>query len=215
MPVESGELERLEAEFDAAEPRSRDGRGLTADQIVSRNAWIATQAARGKTYRTIQRELRERDEDWGSISIRQIGNIVRKGRELRMTELAQFDVMDHVQATLLAYEQAAEELTKAADQAPPEHVSTKVGAIRTRVEVEKARFELLQACGLVPKALGTVRVSWEASDYAERMLRVAEAFGAPESFFDAMLEVAEGRDPQLPGGPQWDATGDVVEELPG
>jgi hypothetical protein len=75
------------------------------------------------------------------------------------------------------------------------------------MEAVRGRLELLQAVGVVPQNLGTIRVETDAREIARLIVNVLEAYddgegnwrGGPEDVMDAILSVVDGDDQiQLP-----------------
>jgi hypothetical protein len=166
---------------------------MSDSRRAARDLEITAAADRGVRYATLARQYR--------LSERQIGNIVREKRAERVEELASLATMDHVNETLAQYESAIEELALTAAAIPADSWSHRVGAVKAKVEVVKARWELLQAIGYVPQNLSTVRVELEAAEVGRAIVGVLEAYGVDEVVQDAILDVVEGREVELPALP--------------
>ncbi len=139
------------------------------------------------------------------------GSRVRRLKKEWMTtapDQQDLDPSGLVRDTMANYEAAIEELALVAARSG--HGPTKVAAIRVRLEALRGRMELLQSVGVVPHDLGQIRVLDDAQFVARQIADVFERFGVSDEVTDAVLDVIEGRQPQLPPGDVVDA--EVVEE---
>lgn len=193
--------------MDAPEILDRDGEPVDRARPIGsdedrdqRDAVIAAAADRGIRYSTLARQY--------DLSKRSIIRIVTEQREKHHTELVtDADPMTFIQETLGQYEAGIEELALLASNT--NHPTVKVAAIRTRIEAVKGRLELLQAVGVVPQNLGTIRVETDAREIARLIVNVLEAFddgeggwrSNPDTVMDAILAVVDGETPELPALP--------------
>jgi hypothetical protein len=181
-----------------ADDRSRLGPHGNDEERAARDAVIVAAADRGIRFGTLARQY--------GLSKRRIIEIVSQQRQQHHVDLvSKADPMTFIQETLGQYEAGIEELAMlAANSAQP---SVKVAAIKTRMEAVRGRLELLQAVGVVPQNLGTIRVETDAREIARLIVNVLEAYddgegnwrGGPEDVMDAILSVVDGDDQiQLP-----------------
>lgn len=168
-------------------------RGLTAELIVRRNVEMVRKADRGVRYPTLAAEY--------GLTENTVGQIVRRYRADRRKLLDEDEMVDHVNSTLASYDQAIEDL--ALLRIPEEHPAAIVGALRLKLDTIRAKWELLQAIGYVPQNLSHIRVQLEASDVANEVVAVLDAYeGATvdDHLWDAMISALEGRPWRGPGG---------------
>ena len=190
-----------------ADDRSRLGPHGTDEERAARDAVIVAAADRGIRFGTLARQY--------GLSKRRVIEIVSQQRQQHHVELVSTaDPMTFIQETLGQFEAGIEELAMLAANAT--QPSVKVAAIKTRMEAVRGRLELLQAVGVVPQNLGTIRVETDAREIARLIVNVLEAYddgegnwrGGPEDVMDAILSVVDGDNqiqlppPLLPPAPK-------------
>ncbi len=73
------------------------------------------------------------------------------------------------------------------------HDGTRLGAIRGRLEVMRAKYELLAAVGVLPCDLGRLSVEIDLRRTADQVIDVLERHDVAEAVFDDLLDVFGGR----------------------
>jgi hypothetical protein len=170
------------AELDEIEPV--DWSTLTMEEKVRRRRQIVAFRARGIGWDNIA-ETFGVDESYAR----------RIFKEYRDTQprLKDVDPVDVIEEMIIQYRAAAEELAMIA--ASTKQDSVKVGAIRERLRVMEQTTQLMQATGVLPNDLGTLRVEIDLRVMSERILRVFEEFGIGDDVQEAVIAAVSGRDP--------------------
>lgn len=154
---------------------------LPRDEQAQRDADIVAARLRGLGWAQIARTY--------GLTVRRVQQIFAAWRQENKT-LRHQDPLDIVDELLEQYQGAAEELALVAVNA--DNTSARVGAIRARMEAMKNIAELLQAVGVLPKDLGTLRVEMDVRYVAETILRVFDEEDVPERVQQRILQVLEG-----------------------
>lgn len=164
-----------------------DGKLLKDAERLKRDAAIIQLLKRGISPEQVGAQF--------ALTARTVRRIKARWREAE-PGVAEIDATEIVQATLDNYEAAIEELAIVA--ARTTNPGAKVGAVKVRLEALRGRIELLQAVGVVPHDLGQLRVIDDAQDVARRIAEVFNAYGISEDAQMAVVDVIEGRAPQIP-----------------
>jgi hypothetical protein len=101
-----------------------------------------------------------------------------------------------VEATLDAYETAIADLVILAQET--RHDSTRLGAIKARLDVYQARNDLLRTIGVLPSDLGELRLAIDLTQIAGRLITLFEHAAIPEPMKAEILDAIDPRaDPPL------------------
>lgn len=126
------------------------------------------------------------------IGERHVRRILKEWRDAHPgpRETGMGDPLALVDEALELYQGAAEELALIA--ATTEHGSTRVGAIRTRIDAITRRVALLQATGLLPHDLGKLRLDIDVRYVAEQIVSIFQDEGIPAEVTDRVITVLGG-----------------------
>lgn len=94
--------------------------------------------------------------------------------------------MEVVAETLEAYEAAIEDFTLLAERT--DHDSTKLGAIRARLDTYHARIDLMRTIGVLPSDLGYMAVPIDLARIADRLVEVFERVEIPQPVMEQIME---------------------------
>lgn len=220
-PLDKKDIEQREKQGKSAHPALDSGKDLTADmQAIEDEVADLHIDGEGRKMTSLQRVKRDASiiqlikrgitpDQAGApfgLTRRQVQRIVRQ-YENEAPDLSELDPGSLVRQTLWNYEAAIEELALLA--AKTDHGPTKVGAIRVRLEALRGRLELLQSVGAVPHDLGQIRVIDDAQATARQILNVFDHYDIPEEVRFAIVDVIEGREPELNGH---DGEADEIED---
>lgn len=164
----------------APEPKKRVT--PTVEEQYRRNLEIVMDRARGKTWPDIA-ELH-------GVSVRRARQIHTAWRAEYRT-LRHHDPMEIVDDMLDGFTADLADLTKVVEKAP-DGSPAQVGAINARRAVRKDILILLQAIGVMPNDLGTMRIHLETTVLVERVVAVFERFNLGEEVEDALIEELGG-----------------------
>jgi hypothetical protein len=136
---------------------------------------VVAARARGLTWRTIAERF--------GLEERQCRRIVDEYRSDRPLPYDR-DPMTVIRETLEQYDAAllAEDTR---------HAGARLGTIRTRLDIARAKLELLQLAGLVPSDLGQLGVVLDAQRVAALLVDVLERHAVPDRVVDEILMVVE------------------------
>jgi hypothetical protein len=124
------------------------------------------------------------------VSDRQARRIVADYRA-SLPALHEHDPMEVVEETLEAYGAAIEDLSLLAERT--DHDSTKLGAIRARLDVHHARIDLMRTIGVLPHNLGYMSVAIDLRKIAARLLDVFDRAEISEQVMDHIMEAIDPR----------------------
>jgi hypothetical protein len=163
-------------------PSWTKGLFVTSYERTQRNMRIVEDRARGLSWTRIAHRR--------GVSDRQARRIVADFRASQPA-LHEWDPVEVVEETLGAYATAIEDLSLLAEST--DHDSTKLGAIKSRLDVYHSRIDLLRAVGVMPRDLGYVGVALELRQIATRVVDVFESAGMPEQVKAQLLEAIDPR----------------------
>jgi hypothetical protein len=154
---------------------------LNAREKIIRDNQIVASRMRGLSWATIAATY--------GLSERQCQTILEDYRAShpRLRERDPIEILDDM---LDRYESAQEEL--ALVSATTKHDATRVGAIRTRLDVLAAQANLLMLVGVLPRDLGQLRQDLDVRDLAQKTLAVFDAHNVPVEAKRELLLVLNG-----------------------
>jgi hypothetical protein len=155
---------------------------VTTRERSERNLRIVEDRARGLGWSRIARNH--------DVTDRHARRIVAEYRESEPS-LLERDPVEVVEETLAAYEAAIDDLADLA--AETDHDSTRLGAIKARLDVHHARIDLLRTVGVLPRDLGAVGVVLDARRIAVRLTEVLGRDGVSESVRSDILDAIDPR----------------------
>ena len=139
---------------------------LPAEEKVRRDSAVVADRGRGLTWSTIA----ERH----NLSERHCREIWSEGRGLR---LHAEDPLEALADLLAQLDAGIEDLALLAETARNE--SVKLGALKARMGATSEKFELLRACGLLPRDLRVFRFEVEVQQVAAMVLATFDSEGVP------------------------------------
>jgi hypothetical protein len=154
---------------------------MTARERADRNFAVFEARVRGIAWARIATEH--------GISERQAQRLYAEQRENRPS-LASRDPVEAVEELLDGYDAALEDLALLGRDTS--HDGTRLGAIRGRLDVIRAKYELLAAVGVLPADLGRLSVEIDVRRTMDTMIEVLERHGVDEAVFDELLDVFDG-----------------------
>jgi hypothetical protein len=154
---------------------------MTSHERAHRNNSVIEARARGLSWPRIAQ--------LHGVSERQARRIVADFRASRPS-LHEHDPVEVVEETLAAYESAIQELAILAEET--NHDSTKLGAIKARLDVYEARNHLLRSIGVLPD-LGSLRVAIDLSQIAGRLVDLFERAQISDPVKAEILEAIDPR----------------------
>jgi hypothetical protein len=154
---------------------------MNSRQKIDRDNQIVCARMRGLSWATIAATY--------ELSERQCQTILADYRAShpRLRERDPIEILDDM---LDRYESAQEEL--ALVSATTKHDATRVGAIRTRLDVLAAQANLLMLVGVLPRDLGQLRQDLDVRDLAQKTLAVFDAHNVPVEAKRELLLVLNG-----------------------
>jgi hypothetical protein len=154
---------------------------MNAREKIVRDNQIVASRMRGLSWATIAATY--------GLSERQCQTILEDYRAShpRLRERDPIEILDDM---LDRYESAQEEL--ALVSATTKHDATRVGAIRTRLDVLAAQANLLMLVGVLPRDLGQLRQDLDVRDLAQKTLAVFDAHNVPVEAKRELLLVLNG-----------------------
>jgi hypothetical protein len=167
------------------EPPVEEGKKmLSVAEQFERNTRIVAMKARGKSWPQISEAV--------GVGVRQCQKIHKAYREEHRT-LRHHDPVSIVDELLEGYQADLADLTQVYEDA--DQSAAKVGAVKARREVRERITELLQAVGVLPHDLGTLRLELDAEVVIAQFMAVMERYNVPEEAFDEVLESLGGPPP--------------------
>jgi hypothetical protein len=154
---------------------------MNAREKIVRDNQIVASRMRGLSWATVAATY--------GLSERQCQTILEDYRAShpRLRERDPIEILDDM---LDRYESAQEEL--ALVSATTKHDATRVGAIRTRLDVLAAQANLLMLVGVLPRDLGQLRQDLDVRDLAQKTLAVFDAHNVPVEAKRELLLVLNG-----------------------
>lgn len=175
--------------------RGKPGPHGSTAEMAERNAELVAAKARGlswaqieATYQVSERRGREILAEWRS----------------RNPALRTHDPIQIIDELIEGYQADIEELVIIAATTASD--SARVGAVNARMSARQKIAELLQAVGVLPHDLGSMRVEIDARVTAQRMITVLNQFNVSDEVRDALVAALEDSPDVLELEP-----GDVVE----
>jgi hypothetical protein len=165
--------------------------GLTAAQRAERDSQIVAAKMRGLSWGQISTTY--------EVSERRCKEIHAAYRKANPT-LRHHDPVDIVDEMLEGYQGVIEEL--ALISATTTNDSARVGAVNAKMSAYTKITELLQAIGVMPNDLGSLKIEIDARFVAEQVMKVFTAYDLPPEVEDAMLKALRGEAFELPPGAQ-------------
>jgi hypothetical protein len=171
---------------------------MTTSDRAARNSQIVEARLRGLGEITVANRF--------AVTPRQVRRVLAEHRKSR-PRLDDIDPLEVVRDALDGYEALAEELALLAERTS--HDGVRLGAIRGRLDVQKARLDLLQAAGLLPADLPQLRVLRDMERTADVIMQVFDQEGVPERAQRRIADVLSGREegPQVLPLPSSNGTG--------
>lgn len=170
------EVEILEAPLEA------EGSPMGALAQYERNMKIVAAKIRRTPWSEIAKEHR--------LTKRRCQQIWDQWRAVNPT-LRDHDPIEIVDELLYGYQATLEDL-EATVQASDTDSPVRVAALNGKLRVFREMAELLQAIGVLPNDLGTLKVHVDGQVTAERVITVLEKFKVPEEVYEAMLTALGG-----------------------
>ena len=124
------------------------------------------------------------------VTPRQVRRVLAEHREGR-PRVDHIDPLEVVGDVLDGYEALAEELAELADRT--RHDGVRLGAIKARLEAQKAKIELLQAAGVLPADLPQLRVLRDVSMVGEVIIDVFNRHGVSIEARREIRDLLDGR----------------------
>jgi hypothetical protein len=162
-----------------------DKKGLTTRERAARDLRVVQDRARGMSWTRIA--------DRHEISDRQARRIVAEYRQSRPA-LHEHDPVEVVEETLEAYEAAIDELAILAETT--DHDSTRLGAIKARLDAQQERVELLTRIGVLPRDLGQAGVEIDLREIAARLDAVLSSPGVSPALREGVITALDPRSPE-------------------
>jgi hypothetical protein len=167
--------------------------GLTEDERLERNAEIVRDRLRGQGWPYIA-------EKYG-IQIAQCMKIYADWRAENQSTYVGRDPIAIVHSMLDRLESWVEQLAEVADVSATD--TTRIAAINAQLNALTRTAELMQATGILPHDLGTLRIQLDVQTLAVKLVTVLSEQGASPEMKRAILEALkpdEVSEPQLPIG---------------
>lgn len=160
-------------------PRGRRGPHGTAEEREVRNQQIIVDWLRGMDYPALSAK-------W-NLSERQLKEIIARFREHHKPVHEGADPIDIVYTMLDRYSAWISQLAVIADEADAD--SARVGAVNAQMSAQNKSAELMQATGLLPKNLGTLRLELDVRLLTQKLIKVLNDHEAPIELKEAIVEV--------------------------
>lgn len=165
-------------------------RAKNAAEKVQRDRQIVAAKARALSDATVA-------ETFG-VSERHVQNVMAEYRESQPS-LRTIDPIETVEQVLFELRGTIEELALISSSTKQDAV--RVGAISKKLDATKQMTALMQATGVLPNDLGTLKVDMDVRAFAATVLRVFTEEGVPqETVAKVMDEIASFTGRQLPSG---------------
>jgi hypothetical protein len=156
---------------------------VTTRERAARNAEIVRARLRGLGEVEIANRF--------GITSRQVRRVLAEHRRSR-PRLDDIDPVEVVIDVLGGYESLAEELALLAERT--RHDGVRLGAIKGRLELHRARIDLLQAAGALPADLPQLRVLRDVANVVDTIMFVFADEGVPERAQRRISDVLRGRE---------------------
>lgn len=175
-PEEPGEsIEEIAQRY----PRGRRGPRGSEEEREVRDQKIVVDWLRGM-------DLPALGAKW-NLSERRLQEIIAVFREQHKPVHRGADPIDVVYQFLDRYHAWIAQLAEIADQA--ENDSARVGAVNSQMAAQHRMAELMQATGLLPRNLGTLRLELDVRVLTQKLVKVLKDHDAPPELMEAIVEV--------------------------
>ena len=167
--------------------------GLTEDERLERNAELVRDRLRGQSWAYIAEKY--------NIQIPQCQKIYGDWRQQNQSTYVGRDPIAIVHSMLDRLESWVEQLAEVADSSGTD--TTRIAAINAQLNALTRTAELMQATGILPHDLGTLRLELDVQTLAVKLVTVLTEQGATPEMKRAILEALkpdEVSEPQLPVG---------------
>ena len=167
--------------------------GMTEEERLERNAELVRDKVRGQGWEYLAEKY--------SLQPTQVRRIYNEWRKENQSAFVGRDPIQIVHSMLDRLESWTEQLAEVADGTEAETI--KISAIREQLNVLTRTAELMQATGILPHELGTLRMELDVQTLAVKLVTVLTEQGAPPEMKRAILETlrADGvSEPALPVG---------------
>jgi DNA-binding transcriptional MerR regulator len=155
--------------------------GLTGDEIETRNAMMIRDRIRGQSWATLAEQH--------GLSESRCRRVFAAWRKENPNTYQGRPPIELVHEMLERLEALAEQLADIA--ASTEADTTKIAAINSQADKLLRAAELMQATGILPHDLGTLRIQLDAQVLALRLIRVLNEQGASLELKRALLDELE------------------------
>lgn len=163
---------------DEAEPKRGRKPGMSVSEYEERDANIVRDHLRGASFEFLAKKH--------EVTTRRAREIWEKWRQENPASYKGRDPIVLVQSMLERLEAWVEQLAEVADGAEAD--ATRISAINSQVAVMTRSAELMQATGILPHNLGTLRLELDVQLLAVRLVTVLTEKGATPELKQAVLE---------------------------
>ena len=168
--------------------------GMTEEERLERNVELVRDRLRGQSWAYLAEKY--------NLEISRCQLIYREWRQENQSTYVGRDPIAIVHSMLDRLESWVEQLAEVADSSGTE--TTKIAAINAQLNALTRTAELMQATGILPHDLGTLRVELDVQTLAVKLVTVLTEQGAPPEMKRAILEALRAdamSEPALPVGP--------------
>jgi hypothetical protein len=178
MADEADDKRSIEDMTDAEERKHGRKPGLTEPEREARNAELIRDKLRGQGWAYLSSKY--------GLTVRQCQDIYGKWREQNQTTYQGRDPIAIVHSMLDRMESWIEQLAEVADATATD--MTKIAAINAQMAATTRAAELMQATGILPHDLGTLRLELDVQTLAVRLVTVLTEQGATPDMKRAILD---------------------------
>lgn len=151
---------------------------ITAAEKVERDRQIVAAKARSLSDATVADTFKVSER-----TVRDVMTAFRKGQPT----LKSVDPIEVVEQVLFELRGSIEELAMVA--ATTKNDNVRVGAIKARIEALNQTTALMQATGVLPHDLGTLKVDMDVRAFAATVLKVFADEGIPDEVVDKVIDL--------------------------
>lgn len=156
--------------------------GLTEDERLERNAEIVRDRLRGQSWTYISEKY--------NLTVRQCQEIYNAWRAENQSTYVGRDPIAIVHSMLDRLESWVEQLAEVADASLTD--TTRIAAVNAQLNALTRTAELMQATGILPHDLGTLRIQLDVQTLAVKLVTVLTEQGASPEMKRAILEALKG-----------------------